>query len=417
MKIHIDSTNWKCPQNLIICSRLHRFVLANGHDISQDPKTSDYIILSSCGGVNSDINKTMNILQCYADIKESHAVIILFGCLVDIDREAIGNLDVISIGFSEIQKLDTLFYQNVHFGDIDRYCEDSYKEKIIESSQTFDENQTESFKIKVRNFYSFFFSIPLIVLSSKAKQRYHQIHDRFVLNDFVEISKGCTGNCNYCSIKKAKGNLESRNIPDILNDIERVYSPSKALSLVADDSGCYGVDRRLTIIHLLDAIHEKFPEVRLRLNYLDPMYLTKYHEDFLRVFQTMHIASLTIPLQTGSQKILAKMNRHYDIGEALTTCTKIKELSPSTIIVAHFIIGHPGETWRDYWRSLAASRFFDNPIPLAYSRNKNTVSATMADQISKPIRSLRLAIFVLFLNVVVLFRIVDTIKQKVAPSQ
>jgi len=122
------------------------------------------------------------------------------------------------------------------------------------------------------------------------------------------------------------------------------------------------------------------------------------------------------PLQTGSQKILVKMNRHYDIGEALAICTKIKELSPSTIIVAHFIIGHPGETWRDYWRSLAASRFFDNPIPLAYSRNKNTVSATMADQISKPIRSLRLAIFVLFHNVVVLFRIVDTIKQKVAPS-
>jgi|GEM_PF-970802 tRNA A37 methylthiotransferase MiaB len=417
MKIHIDSTNWKCPQNLIICSRLHRFVLANGHDISHDPKTSDYIILSSCGGVNLDIKKTLNILQCYTDIKDSHTVIIVFGCLPDIDHEALRNLDVISIGFGEIQKLDSLFYQNVHFRDIDRYCEDSYKEKIIDSSQTLDEDQTESLKTKVSRFHPFFFSIPLIVLSSKAKQRYNQIHDRFILNDFVEISKGCTNNCNYCSIKKAKGSLESRNIPDIINDIKRVYSPSKALSLVADDCGCYGVDRRLSIIHLLDAIHEKFPEVRLRLNYLDPMYLTKYRQDFLRVFQTMHIASVTIPLQTGSQKILAKMNRHYDIGEALATCKKIKEISPSTIIVAHFIIGHPGETWRDYWRSLAASRFFDNPIPLSYSRNKNTVSATMANQISKHIRSFRYAIFILFLNVVVLFRIVGTIKQKVTPSQ
>lgn len=417
MKIHIDSANWKCPQNLIICSRLHRFVLANGHDICQDPKASDYIIISSCGGVNSDIIKTMNILQFYTNIKESHAVIVVFGCLVDIAPETMRNLDVVLVGFREIQKLDALFYQNVHFGDIERYCEDRYKEKVIESSQTLDENETGSFKIKVSNFHSFFFSIPLIVLSSKAKQRYHQIHDRLLHNDFVEISKGCTGKCNYCSIKKAKGNLESRSIPEILNDIERMYSPSKALSLVADDSGCYGVDRRETIIQLLDAIHKKFPDIRLRLNYIDPMYLTKYHQDFLRVFRTMQIASLTIPLQTGSQKILAKMNRHYDIGEALAICRKIKKISPSTVIVAHLIIGHPGETWRDYRRSLAASRFFDTPIPLAFSRNKNTVSATMADQISNPIRSLRFAIFLLFINVVVLFRIVDTIKQKATPSQ
>ncbi len=412
-KIFIDSAQWKCSPNLITWSRLHRYLIANGHTIIQDPKESDYIIINSCGAINKVKNRTLNIVQKYLDLKEKHTSIILFGCLIDIDRQVADNLDVKPIGLFDNQKLDTIFYQNKRFEDAERYCEDDIREEHCdEKHATGVQPINKPLKIALLDLHQFLLSSPLILLFPSARKRYHQIRSRFSNNIYVEISKGCTGNCNYCLVKKAKGKVQSRDIQDILRDIERVYTPFKELCLVADDCGCYGVDKGSTIIQLLDSIHEKFPEIRLRLNYIDPRYLLKYSQDFLRIFRTMDIVSAIIPLQSGSRKILRKMNRSYnDVTTVMDVLKKIRNVSPKTIIISQFIVGHPGEIWKDYLKTLAVARFFDYPVPIEYSNNKNTVSAGMIDQVSRPICSIRYAIFILYLNVVVFFRIVDTMKK------
>jgi len=411
-KIFIDSARWNCSPNLIMCSRLHEYLVANSHTVTQEPIESDYIIVNSCGVTDRGKNRTLNIVRKYIDLKEDHTSVILFGCLMDIDRQVAQDLDVITIGLKDSQLLDTIFFEKKRFEEIRPYCDDNLREELVQGKHSTAVKPTsDPIKIALLDLHPFLFSFPLIFLFSRARKRYYQVRNRYSNNVYVEISKGCTGNCNYCLVRKAKGAVQSRNISDILRDIERLYDPSKELFLVADDCGCYGMDKGSTIIELLDAVHEKFPDIRLRVNYIDPRYLLKYSEDFLRIFRTMNIVGTIIPLQSGSQKVLKKMNRNYNVAKAIEVIKKIRNVSPGTIIISHFIVGHPGETWNEYHKTLAAARFFDYPAPLEYSNNKGTVSAGMIDQVSRSVCFLRYALFIMYLNLVVLFRMADSSKR------
>lgn len=412
LKIFIDSARWECSPNLVICSRLHQYLIDNNHLVIDKPEESDYIIVNSCGVTDRGKNRTLNIVKKYTYLKQDHTSIILFGCLMDIDREVADGLNVITIGFKDSQRLDKIFFQKKQFEDTKPICNDKLRKELVKGKHSTAIIPTDNpIKIALLDLHLYLISYPLIFLSRRARKRYHQMKNRFSHNIYIEISKGCTGNCNYCLVRKAKGTVQSRDIQDILQDIERLYDPSKELFLVADDCGCYGVDKGLTIIQLLDEIYEKFPNLSLKINYIDPGYFLKYSKEFLRIFQTMNISVVMIPLQSGSQKVLKKMNRIYDAVKVIDVIKKIRKVSPSIMINSHFIVGHPGETWKEYCKTLAAARFFDYPAPFEYSKNKNTVSAELPDQISRSVCFLRNAIFILYLNIVVFFRIIDSIKR------
>jgi tRNA A37 methylthiotransferase MiaB len=406
-KIFIDSSQWECSMNLIVCSKLYQYFIENGHTVVQDLKISDFIIVNSCGVSDWGKNRTLNIIQQYLNKKENHCSIIMFGCLADIDKQVTKGLNVIVIGFKDYQRLDALFYQKKRFEEIKPYCDDKTREKLLKKDYSNSVKlNINPIKIALMDRHQFFFSFPLLILSSRARNRYQTMMNRCVNTIFVQISEGCTGNCNYCSIKKAKGKVRSREIQDILDDIQTLYDPLKELYLSADDCGCYGTDKGVTLIQLLDAIHEKFPALSLKISYVDPSYFLKYSEEFLRIFQTMNITIIMIPLQSGSQTVLKKMNRNYDVIKVLDLIKKIKKISPSTLIFTHFIIGHPGETWGDYRKTIAAARFFDYPAPFEYSDNKGTVSEKRSDKVSRQVRYLRFILFCVYMNIVVFFRIV-----------
>jgi len=412
-KIFIGSAQWECSPNLIICSRLHQYFVDNGYIVIQDPRKSDYIIVNSCGVGDRAKVRSLNIVQKYLDLKKHDAKIILFGCLIDIEREAADKLDVISIGFKDNHRLDEIFFKKKRFEDSDPYCDDTLRKELVQGKHSKAKKPTDDpIKIALMDYHPFLISIPLIFLFQRVKQRYNQMRKRFSNNIYVEISRGCTGNCNYCLVRKAREKLQSRSIHDILMDIKRLYNPSKDLFLVADDCGCYGEDKDITIIELLDSIHQKFPDLRLKINYIDPRYLLKHSEEFIRIFQNMDITVAMIPLQSGSQKVLKKMNRNYDVAKVTDVIKRIRIVSPSTIINSHFIVGHPGETWHDYINTLSTARFFDYPLPFEYSNNKGTVSAEMPYQVSKVVRLLRYAFFIIYLNVVMFFRFADTLRKR-----
>jgi tRNA A37 methylthiotransferase MiaB len=386
--------------------------VANGHTITQEPKECDYIIVNSCGVTDRGKNRTLNLVRKYIDLKDNHTSIILFGCLIDIDRQVTQNLDVLCIGLQDCQRLDTIFYQNKRFEDTEPHCDNALREELIKGKHRISIKPTDDpIKIALIDLYPYFLSFPLIQFFPSARNKYHRIRNRYSNNINVEISKGCTGNCNYCLVKKAKGTVQSRNIQDILKDIEKLYDPSKELYLVGDDCGCYGVDKGLTIIDLIDAIHDKFPDLRLKINYIDPSYLIQHSGDFLRIFRTTNISDTLIPLQSGSQKVLAKMNRKYDVTKVIDVIQSIRHGSPETIITSHFIVGHPGETWNDFCKTLAVCRFFDYPEPFVYSNNKDTASSRMTEQVPHPIGLLRYIIFIVYLNIVMVFRMTDAIKR------
>ena len=134
-------------------------------------------------------------------------------------------MDILPIGPKDDNKLNDLFFSKIKFESIKPICSEETKKEIIAGRETHVFLKSKSF-IATRIFLPF---------SKKLKMKYNQILRDLTHSNrmFVEISKGCTGKCSYCVIKKAKGNIRSRKINDIINDIKFIYNPSKTLFLVA----------------------------------------------------------------------------------------------------------------------------------------------------------------------------------------
>lgn len=221
----------------------------------------------------------------------------------------------------------------------------------------------------------------------------------------VQISQGCLGNCSYCVIKKAKGNLQSRSIDAIIMDIERMYDPSKTLYLVADDCSCYGLDSGTNLFQLLKIIREKFPVLPIQMNYISPNFLTKFYNEYRKLFQEFSIPFITIPIQSGSNKIIKNMNRHYDTRQIVEIIKELKQISPRTYFEGHFIIGYPGETFVDYLKSLFTTQYFDCPVALIYSDAKGTKSAILPQKKLQITKQMRYLLMIFFINFIVLYKL------------
>jgi tRNA A37 methylthiotransferase MiaB len=333
----------------------------------------------------------------YASLKKKDATIIMFGCLVKIDGQSLETLDLVRIDSDETYKLDEYFSTRTTFETVTPYCDDETKKKLFYTQNPFSFVET----------IPFFISRMFLPLSKRVRNNYLRYLNNVTLSnrDFVEISKGCIGNCSYCTIKKAKEKIHSRKIEEILSDITMLSNQTKNIFLVADDCGCYGIDIGENIIKLLHEIKRHFPDRHIDLNNLNPQWLEKSPDEYISLFQEVSIDLVKIPIQSGSNKIIKNMDRQYDIKKVLEIIDTIKIIVPSMFIYTHFIVGYPGENTIDFLKTIFAIRHFDYIIPFQYSKNKGTVSTTLPQQKSKWIISVRYLIFYFVLNFILMIKL------------
>ena len=395
--ILIDSTHYNCLPNVIDCARFYRYLLKNDHKIVKNPKIADFIIINSCAFTENQQNKTVEIYNNYHKIKKRDAKIIIYGCLENINPELTKNLDCIKIKLKDGKKIDSIFLKTIKFEDIEPYCTKKIQETLFGDKKEF----STWFKTP------FYLTKLFLPFSKKMKNNYHNLIKSVTYDksNFVEISTGCTNNCSYCQIKKAKGNISSRKTKDIISNIKEIYDPSKTLFLAADDCASYGFDKNQDFIDLFNEINKKFPDLKLDLNYLNPSCMEKNYDGYIKLFSSKKINLAIIPIQSGSQKIINKMNRKYNVEKLLKKMHKIKEASPKTILYAHFIVGFPGETFVDFIKTLIAAKYFDFPSAFFYSNEKGTKSYSFPNQKSKYVILSRMLIFIFFVNFVILYRL------------
>ena len=397
--VYLDSSAWVCESNLIGCSTIYRYMLENGHKITDNPSKADYIIINSCGLTKNHIDRSITLYKKYNSQKEN-STIIMYGCLIKINPELVDSLDVYPIDFNEGKKFDKIFYKTKKFEEIKPYCDDKTKKDLLREKNPF--HRTEIFP--------FLLSSILLLFSKKARVNYQRMINNVTYKNriFLEISKGCTGNCNYCVIKRARGKICSRTIQDIINDIEKIYNSSKKLFLVANDCGCYGVDIKTNLIELLYEIKKKYPDLSIELNYLNPQWLERDPGNYIKLFRDVKIDFVVIPFQSGSKNVLKNMNRRYDSNKVTKIIDKIKKVSPKTFIYSHFIIGYPGENWIDFFKTLICAFHFDFPIVFEYSEHKGTVSSSLPHHKSYFTVTSRYTLFILFLNFYIFYKLLTT---------
>jgi ribosomal protein S12 methylthiotransferase len=394
----LDSAHKQCELNTVSSSMIYRYLLENGHTITTNAQTADIIIINSCGYHQDLREKSLALYQHYHTIKKPNSQIILYGCLVNIDNEKVKSLDLLPVSFTDHHLLDNIFFQTKKYEKMTPCCDSQTRNILIQGSKD----------LNILNHPNFLLSRFFLPFSQKMKTNYVRMirgldhHNKII----VQISQGCLGHCSYCAIKKAKGNLRSRPIDEILKDIIKMYDDSKILYLVADDCSSYGFDIGTDFFELLETIHRKFSTLPIQISYMSPNFLVKFHEKYQKLFHQVYIPYTTIPFQSGSNKIIKRMERSYDTRQVVEVINTIKQVSPHTYFEGHFIVGFPGETVVDFLKSLFTLHYFDYPIALRYSEAKGTKSASFPQKKSEMTKQLRYTIMTFFINIIIFYKLV-----------
>ncbi|MFR4581527.1 tRNA (N6-isopentenyl adenosine(37)-C2)-methylthiotransferase MiaB [Clostridium cadaveris] len=207
---------------------------------------------------------------------------------------------------------------------------------------------------------------------------------------FVTIMYGCNNFCTYCIVPYVRGRERSRKPEDIENEIkDLVANGYKEITLLGQNVNSYGkgLDEEIDFAKLLRRINEIDGLERIRFMTSHPKDLSDdviyAIRDCEKICEQIHL-----PVQSGSDDILNKMNRHYDRERYLSIIEKIKKEIPGVAITTDIIVGFPGESEEDFEETLDMIKEveYDSAFTFIYSRRKYTPADMMLNQVDDSVK-------------------------------
>ena len=201
----------------------------------------------------------------------------------------------------------------------------------------------------------------------------------------VPIMYGCNNFCSYCIVPYVRGRERSREFSDIIAEVKNALNGgAKEILLLGQNVNSYGKELGTSFSELLRAINALDGEFRICYMSSHPRDFTKELIDTIaeceKVSRHFHL-----PVQSGSDRILKLMNRHYTRADYLKIADYIREKIPDAALTSDIIVGFPGEEYEDFKEtlSLVEQVRFDSLFTFIYSLRKGTKAAEMPDPISK----------------------------------
>lgn len=213
---------------------------------------------------------------------------------------------------------------------------------------------------------------------------------------YIPIQEGCNHCCTYCIVPYTRGRELSRPFDDVMNEtINATKTGAIEICFLGQNVNGYKyTDDKGRLYRLSDLIKEtaKLPEIQ-RIRFTSS-YPTEMTDDLIEIFgvEPKLLPFLNMPIQSGSPRILKKMNRPDDITAYKTIVKKLKSVRPDIQISSDFIVGFPDETDEDFAETLRIAREikYINSYSFKYSPRPHTAAAIMPNQISEQIKSVRL---------------------------
>ena len=213
---------------------------------------------------------------------------------------------------------------------------------------------------------------------------------------FVSIMEGCSKYCSFCIVPYTRGDEMSRPFESVLDEI-RILSAQgvREITLLGQNVNAYaGRAADGTTLDLATLIHHvaALPAIeRIRFTTSHPVEFTA---SLIEAFATVgKLAShLHLPVQSGSDRILALMKRGYTALEYKDKIRRLRKVRPEVTVSSDFIIGFPGETERDFEATLNLVREvgFDQSYNFIYSRRPGTPAASLPDEVPYEVKLERL---------------------------
>lgn len=211
---------------------------------------------------------------------------------------------------------------------------------------------------------------------------------------FVNINYGCNNFCTYCIVPYVRGREKSRRPESILAEIRGLVEEGyREITLLGQNVNSYGKDlpEGSDFASLLAMVNDVEGLWRIRFMTSHPRDVSERLIEAIaslpKVCQHVHL-----PLQSGSNRILAAMNRGYTREHYLNLVAKLKEAIPSLAITTDLIVGFPGETEVDFQETLTVVREvgFDSAFTFMYSPRTGTPAASMEEQVEGGVKRSRL---------------------------
>lgn len=350
-----------CKVNSYEAESMEIMLRDEGYEIvpfSEDVQADIYII-NTCSVTNIADRKSRQMLH-KAKKMNPEAVVVAAGCYVQADPDGVKKDECVDIVLGNNMKISIVEALNDYFGGSDKT---SYLVDINDKYQEY-----ESLKINQTGEHT---------------------------RAYIKIQDGCNQFCSYCIIPYVRGRVRSRKPEDIVNEVKTLAATGvKEVVLTGIHISSYGTDlENISLIELIEAIHEIEGIKRIRLGSLEPRIIT---EEFAKRIAGLEkiCPHFHLSLQSGCDKTLKAMNRKYNTEEYYEGCVKLREVFDNPAITTDVIVGFPGETEEDFLETrkfLEKVHFYEMHI-FKYSRRKGTVADRMEGQVDEKVKTQRSAI-------------------------
>lgn len=216
------------------------------------------------------------------------------------------------------------------------------------------------------------------------------ISDYNHIRAFIKIEDGCDNFCSYCIIPYVRGSVRSKNFETVIKEAKLLTQKGhKEIVLTGIHTGHY-MDNGYDLTDLINELSKIEDLLRIRISSIE---ITELNDKFLNMLSTNKKVCdhLHIPLQAGSDEILKKMNRKYDLKYYEEKIKKIRMIRPDISITTDIIVGFPYETDKLFNETLEFSRKinFSKIHVFPYSIRLGTSAANMPNQVDESIKKER----------------------------
>lgn len=211
---------------------------------------------------------------------------------------------------------------------------------------------------------------------------------------FVSIMQGCDNYCAYCVVPFLRGPEISREPEDIVGEIEKLARRGiREVTLLGQNVNSYGKKSggRGDFVFLLKKIHEIEGIERIRFTTSHPKDLS---DELIDCFgsQSRLCRHIHLPVQSGSSRVLKRMNRGYSAEDYLEKVAHLRRVCPEISITSDIIVGFPGETRKDYQETIDMMEKirFDSVFSFKYSERKGAAAQALTGKVPETEKKLRL---------------------------
>lgn len=348
MKFNI--VTFGCKVNQYESNMMKERMLSSNFFYVENISEANIIVVNTCSVTNVADKKCLKMIR---RIKREYpnSILVVAGCSSQNKQEIYENLDIdILIGNKDKSKIDILLKEY----------------------------------IKTHKRYVKFYNNRKLDFEDMLISDYNHIRA------FIKIEDGCDNFCSYCIIPYVRGSVRSKNFETVIKEAKLLTQKGhKEIVLTGIHTGHY-MDNDYDLTDLINELSKIEDLLRIRISSIE---ITELNDKFLNMLSTNKKVCdhLHIPLQAGSDEILKKMNRKYDLKYYEEKIKKIRMIRPDISITTDIIVGFPYETDKLFNETLEFSRKmnFSKIHVFPYSIRLGTSAANMPNQVDESIKKER----------------------------